>query len=134
MESTPELVSREHHHLSDLIAEVQEACRAGADAAALRSLGRELREAMDAHFVREEALYYPTVWALRADLERPLRALVRAHEVFRLQLSTIDAALSDADTPEAGRLLAGFRDLFTLHERAEEACLGGLGEPVRPAV
>lgn len=134
MESTPALVSREHLHLSDLIAEAQEACRAGAGAAALRSLGCELREAMEAHFVREEALYYPTVWALRADLEKPLRALVRAHAVFRLQLADIDAALAGSDAPEAGRLLAGFRDLFTQHERAEEACLRGLGDEQRPGV
>jgi hemerythrin len=132
LESTQETVSREHLQLSDLLAELVSACAARRDAELLRSLFEELREALEAHFSREESLYYPTVWALRPDLEQSLRSLIRAHDVFRAQLADVDAALAAGSHAELSRLLVDFGDLFTQHERAEESQLRDLTEAARP--
>jgi len=132
LDSTQETVSREHAHLSELLSELASACQTSPAGESPRGLFEELRDALEAHFVREESLYYPTVWALRPELEQPLRTLIRGHAVFREQIEAIDAALSPRSLSQARRLLVAFGGLFEQHERSEEACLRDLVEGARP--
>ncbi len=83
----------------------------------------ELREALEAHFAQEEALYYPTLWKLHPQHEGKLRGLIAAHADF---LSAVDLLIGLLEQGESTRVRAGFEELqarFVSHERAEEALL-----------
>jgi len=120
------VIAAEHRHLSSLFAEARTALekedggqRAGA------ALAR-LQDGMEAHFQREESLYYPTIWTLRPDLRDSLAGLVDTHPQFRERLGAIAAAVEAALFAEAGRHLEELVGLFSDHERAEELLLQSL--------
>jgi len=119
------VIEAEHRHLSSLFGETRAALakRAGDPAAAAFA---RLQEGMEAHFQREESLYYPTIWALRPELKDSLAGLVETHPQFRERLGAITRALEEASFAEAGRHLEEFADLFSDHERAEELLLRSL--------
>lgn len=117
-------IAAEHRELDLLIAEVG-ALLSRADRAAAGAL-EELREALEAHFGREEGPYYPAIWSLRPERKEPLIGFIRAHEHFRARMLEI-AALLEAGSPEqAGRVFDGFEEEFARHEREEEDLLRSL--------
>jgi hypothetical protein len=91
-----------------------------------RAAFSRLHDGVEAHFQREESLYFPTIWALRPDLKDFLADLVETHPRFRELLDAITRALEAASFAEAGRYLDEFVDLFGDHERAEEMLLHSL--------
>jgi hypothetical protein len=116
-------IQPEHHRLG-LIFEETLAHLAGGDGG---SDCLELREALDAHFAREEALYYPTLWNLHPEFEPGLRGLIVAHSGF---LEDLDRVIGLVDRGESARAQQEFEDLkgrFALHEQKEEALLRSMG-------
>jgi hemerythrin len=122
-ESLPQRVGREHRRLHDLVDEVRSALGGSGDA---RRALEELSDASQAHFLREESLYYPTLWALRAELEGPLGGLISEHDDFRARLREIRRALDGGDPRAAIEQLESFVELLGEHESAEEGVLAPL--------
>ena len=76
-------VGAEHLRLEELLREIEGALSRDDADAGFPALAEELANAMLAHFEREESLYYPTLWALRPEVEAPLKALIGIHPDFR---------------------------------------------------
>ena len=120
------VIAAEHRELSSLFAEARSAMEAEAGAQSTKSAFARLRDGMEAHFQREESLYYPTIWTLRPDLKESLTGLVETHPQFRERLGAIVQSLDQVAFAEAGRHLEEFAELFSDHERAEELLLQSL--------
>jgi len=120
------VIAAEHRELTSLFAEARTAMEAEAGGQSARSAFERLQDGMEAHFQREESLYYPTIWALRPDLKGSLTGLVETHPQFRERLGAIIQALEQSAVGEAGRHLEEFAELFSDHERAEELLLQSL--------
>jgi hemerythrin len=121
--SLPERVGREHRRLHDLVVDARAALKGSGDAD--RAL-EELSDATQAHFLREESLYYPTLWALRGELEAPLGGLISEHEDFRARLREIRRAQAGGDARAAIEQLESFVERLSVHESAEERVLASL--------
>jgi hemerythrin len=120
------VIAAEHRHLGSLFAELRTALdREKANQTAREAFSR-LQEGIEAHFQREESLYYPTIWTLRPDLKDSLTGLVETHPQFRERLGAFAEALATARPAEANRSLEELADLFSDHERAEELLLQSL--------
>ncbi len=120
------VIAAEHRHLSSLFAETRTALEKEDGSQKARAALARLQDGMEAHFQREESLYYPTIWTLRPDLRDSLASLVETHPQFRERLDAITGALDAASFAEAGRYLEELADLFSDHERAEELLLHSL--------
>jgi hypothetical protein len=120
------VIAAEHRHLSSLFAETRTALEKEDDGHRAKAALARLQDGMEAHFQREESLYYPTIWTLRPDLRGSLAGLVETHPQFRERLDAIAAALEVASFAEAGRHLEELVGLFSDHERAEELLLQSL--------
>jgi hemerythrin len=123
VESVPQRVTHEHRRLHDRVVDARTALGGTGDA---RRAVEELSDAAEAHFLREESLYYPTVWALRGELEGPLARLLSAHAGFRARLREILRAQAGGDHPAAIEQLEIFVELLGEHESAEERVLASL--------
>jgi hemerythrin len=121
--SLPERVGREHRRLHDLVIDARSALKGSGDAH--RAL-EELSSASEAHFLREESLYYPTLWSLRAELEAPLGGLISEHDDFRARLREIRRTHADGNPRTAIERLEIFVELMGEHESAEEDVLASL--------
>jgi len=121
-------IGNEHLKLQELIASTEHALSLGeADPQVVRLAG-ELRDAVEAHFEREESLYYPTLWALRPSVESALKTLVDIHRDFCVRLGSLVKTLERGEVLQAARQLEDFSALFGEHERAEERILASLLE------
>ena len=120
------VIAAEHRLLSSLFEETRTALEKEDDGQRAKAALASLRDCMEAHFQREESLYYPTIWTLRPDLRESLAGLVDTHPQFRERLSAIAEALEAASFAEAGRHLEELVSLFSDHERAEELLLQSL--------
>ena len=120
------VIAAEHRHLSSLFAETRTALEKADGSHTARTALARLQDGMEAHFQREESLYYPTIWTLRPDLKGSLAGLVETHPQFLERLGAIAAALEAASFAEAGRYLEELVGLFSDHERAEELLLQSL--------
>lgn len=129
--SVPQRVTHEHRRLHDCVGQARTALRGTGDA---RRAMEGLFDATEAHFSREERLYYPTLWALRAELEQPLAALLSAHDGFRARLREIVRAQEGGDRRTALEQLEIFVELFAEHESAEDRVLASLASGRAPAV
>ena len=119
-------IAAEHRLLSSLFAEAITALEKEDEGRRARTALARLHDRMEAHFQREESLYYPTIWTLRPDLRGSLAGLVETHPQFRERLDAIAAAVEATSFAEAGRDLEELADLFSDHERAEELLLQSL--------
>ncbi|MHC4138187.1 MAG: hemerythrin domain-containing protein [Planctomycetota bacterium] len=119
-------IRAEHRQLASLFAETRAALEKEKDGPKARASFAQLQDGMEAHFQREESLYYPTIWTLRPDLKDSLNGLVETHPQFRDRLAAIAGELEAAAYAEAGSNLEEFADLFSDHERAEELLLQSL--------
>ena len=117
------VIVAEHRRLASLFAETRSALEKQDDGRTARAALARLQDGMEAHFQREESLYYPTIWTLRPDLKGSLEGLVETHPQFRERLETISGALGTASLAVASQHLEDFADLFSDHERAEELLL-----------
>lgn len=125
--ATHQAIGNEHLQLEALIAGTEAALSSDPpDSSQVLELARELLGAMEAHFVREESLYYPTLWALQPAVEASLKALVSTHENFRTRLGALVGSLERGEVGSAGRQLDEFSELFGDHEAAEERILASL--------
>ena len=120
------VIAAEHRHLSALFAETRTALEKEDGGQRAKAALARLQDGMEAHFQREESLYFPTIWALRPDLKDFLADLVETHPRFRELLDAITRALEAASFAEAGRYLEELVGLFSDHERAEELLLHSL--------
>lgn len=112
-------VRPEHHRLGVIFEETAANLEAGEGSVACG----ELRDALEAHFGQEEALYYPTLWKLHPEHESKLRTLITAHEGLLIALDRIIGLLEGGDSAGAQEGFRGLREQFAVHERAEEAVL-----------
>jgi hemerythrin len=119
-------VAGEHRQLAGLFAETRTALAEKDGGRRARAALSRLQDGVEAHFQREESLYFPTIWALRPDLKDFLAGLVETHPRFRELLDAITRALEAASFAEAARYLEELVDLFSDHERAEELLLHSL--------
>ena len=87
--------------------------------------------ALEAHYAREESLYYPSIWALRPDQKPALLDLIGSHNEFRAQLDAIAGDLEAGALHEAERHLEEFAEVFGYHESAEEKLLHLLEREIR---
>jgi hemerythrin len=122
-ESVPQRIEIEHRRLQDRVADACTALQGTGDA---RRAVEELSDAAEAHFLREESLYYPTLWALRPELEGPLSRLLSAHDGFRARLREIVRAQAGGERPAAIEQLESFVELLGEHESAEERVVASL--------
>ena len=129
----PEEVRTEHRRLKALFASTQEALR-GDDAAEAIEAVTALREALDVHFEQEDALYYPTILALRPEHGERLRACMDAHEEFRTRLVRLVESTRTGPLEEALRILDEIAEGFARHESAEEQVLAALERDAPTAV
>jgi hemerythrin len=120
------VIVAEHRHLASLFGELRAALDQGHGGQTAQAAVERLQEGMEAHFQREESLYYPTIWTLRPDLKGPLTGLVETHPQFRERMGACAEALATARQAEANRSLEELADLFSDHERAEELLLQSL--------
>jgi hemerythrin-like domain-containing protein len=121
-----ETVAHEHRRLDELLARVRAALDGEGNEGSAQAAISRLEHALEAHFLREESLYYPTLWALRPELESPLRRLTAQHAEFRSRLSALAEALDAGTIPRARLDATRFVELFGEHESAEERALEGL--------
>jgi len=120
------VITGEHRHLASLFDEARAALETDGGGEAAQEALQRLVDSMEAHFQREESLYYPTIWSLRPDLKESLTGLIETHPQFRDRFEAIRGALAAASAAEAGRHFEEFADLFSDHERAEELLLRSL--------
>jgi len=116
-------IAAEHRLLSSLFAEARTALEKEDGGQMARAALGHLRDRMEAHFQREESLYYPTIWALRPDYMSPLRLLVDSHAHLRHLLEAITECVERAAHEDAARRFEEFTRLFQEHEGAEEDLL-----------
>ncbi len=120
----------EHKRLRSLLGETRDALARRDGSSAARECVNELRAALEAHLEQEESLYYPTIWALRPSLKRPLMSLVSSHPGFRSRLDALAEALEVEDLERARAQFEELADSFDEHERAEEEMLRSLDEEI----
>lgn len=115
-----ESIVEAHRTLDVLFEGLRTVLRAGpADDASRQFVA--LRDALDAHFEQEDALYYPTIGALRPDTRPTIHAITEAHGRFREHLETIGTLLERGADGEAVQSFESFVQEFSQHERQEEA-------------
>jgi hypothetical protein len=119
-------IGDEHLRLEELIAHTELALSRDETDPEMLVVAVALRDAMEAHFEREESLYYPTLWALRPRLESALKKLIGVHQDFRSRLGALVETLERGDVEQAGQQLDEFNALFRDHEVAEERLLASL--------
>ena len=119
-------ISTQHRELNTLLHECQMELNASAGESPSRELIRDLTESMEAHFAREESLYYPTLWALRPEVKASLKRLIGAHEGFRERLASIALDVQAGAITNAAVGLDQLARLFPEHETAEERILDSL--------
>ena len=127
-------VSSEHRSLDAILEEARSVLQDDASGAAAQEVSARLREAVESHLIREESLYYPTIWSLRPDHKPPLVAFVESHGEFRSQLDAITEALDAEDRRDARQRIEQFADTFSKHEGAEERFLDSLERELDVAV
>jgi hypothetical protein len=115
-------IATAHRHLDALFVRTLSALRRGEVGPAARDLDG-LCEALEAHFLQEENLYYPPIVSLRPDTKVALEAAIHAHAEFRTSLRTIAELLAQGHHAEAVRAFDAFTAAFARHEVAEERAL-----------
>ena len=113
----------EHRSLNLLFQETRALLQQPSATAEVREAVAQLLEAVEAHLVREESLYYPTLWALRPDMKPPLQEIVQSHDEFRGLLDALTQCLDSDSLPTAGERFEELARLFSEHEQAEETLL-----------
>lgn len=126
MASEETRIRAEHRHLDALFAAAREAFAVEGSLDAARARFAEIREAMEAHFDREDHLYYPVIWKLRPARKPALLAFGAVHREYLQRLEEIDAHLSRSELAAAREIFGRLGEAFDQHEAAEERVLSEL--------
>jgi hypothetical protein len=119
-------VIQQHRRLDTLFSAAREAFVAKRDAAAVSlSLG-QLQEALEVHFLQEDELYYPALWALRPQQRDRLEACVAVHQHFRDLLRDLGGRATRGELDGALRVFEALAEDFRRHEVREEEVLHDL--------
>lgn len=121
-----------HRTLDGLFEATRRSLEKGLGAPAIDAFCR-LREALEAHFEKEDRLYYPPIAVLRPDARRVVEEFSRSHEAFREKFGEIGGLLERRCFEEAGRVFGQFAETFAIHEAAEEKLLAELDRAVSAA-
>lgn len=116
--------------MSELFAETRTALLSGDGRQVARAALGRFVEAVETHLVKEESLYYPTIWALRPELKTPLLGLLGSHPALRMLLAAIAQALDTERLEDAKRRFDQFVDSYSQHEEAEAEVLLTLDEAI----
>ncbi len=105
--------------------ETRAAFRDGDEAEAAVAFGR-IREELEAHFEKEDRLYYPAIRALRPDRAEAVDRVGKAHAQFIRRFDLIVAQLQAGKREEARRSFEEFAEAFIFHEIREEDLIRSL--------
>jgi hypothetical protein len=105
--------------------ETRAAFRDGDEAEAAVAFGR-IREELEAHFEKEDRLYYPAIRALRPDRAEAVDRVGKAHAQFIRRFDLIVAQLRAGKREEARRSFEEFAEAFIYHEIREEDLIRSL--------
>jgi hypothetical protein len=89
------------------------------------SLAR-LQEALEVHFLQEDELYYPAIWALRPGQRERLEACVAVHHQFRDLLRDLCGRATRGELAGALQVFEALAEDFRRHEVREEEVLHAL--------
>jgi hypothetical protein len=126
-------IAEEHRRLDVLFEEARAALGAGPGEAARHALVI-LAEALEAHFEREDRLYYPAVGALRREHARLLRSFATGHTRFLAQLEAIERQLGVGPSAGAAAAFEALAADFAAHEEEEEGLLRAIESEVAAAL
>ena len=118
-------VAAVHRSLAAMFEETRAAFRDGDEAEATVAFGR-IREELEAHFEKEDRLYYPAIRALRPDRAEAVDRVGKAHEQFIRRFDLIVAQLREGKLDEAKRSFEEFAEAFIYHEIREEDLIRSL--------
>jgi hypothetical protein len=121
-------VGTQHRVLESLLRSMAAAAR-DADAVRARERLDRLRRALDAHFVLEEAHYFPERRSTRPDLAPELAALADEHGLMRGELERIGRHVEGSAWSDARRAIRALERTFREHERVETALLASAQDP-----
>ena len=116
-------VAAAHRRLDALFAKTRAALQRSGSA---RQVFTRLREALEAHFAKEDRLYYPPIWVLCPERKPALLTFVQEHARFRTLLAEIGDHLVRGAARDAALVFDTFAEAFALHEAGEEVLLEGL--------
>jgi iron-sulfur cluster repair protein YtfE (RIC family) len=116
----------QHRRLDALFAAVRDSFAAERSEAALSaSLGR-LEEALEVHFLQEDALYYPAISALRPQQKARLQACIAAHQPLRDLLHDLGGRAARGERAGLIQAFEALAEDFRRHEVREEEVLRDL--------
>jgi iron-sulfur cluster repair protein YtfE (RIC family) len=119
-------VIEQHRRLDALFAAVRESFVAQrGDSALSASLGR-LEEALEVHFLQEDALYYPAISALRPEQKARLQVCIAAHQRLRDLLHDLGGRAARGERAGALQAFEALAEDFRRHEVREEEVLHDL--------
>jgi hemerythrin len=118
-------VAAVHRSLAAMFEETRAAFRDGDEAEAAVAFGR-IREELEAHFEKEDRLYYPAIRALRPDRAEAVDRVGRAHAQFIRRFDLIVVQLRAGKRDEARRSFEEFAEAFIYHEIREEDLIRSL--------
>jgi hypothetical protein len=123
-------ISDEHRALDALFTATRSQLKGEGDRERASEAFEELHEALEAHLLAEENLYYPTIWAVRPERKPALQDFIRAHERFRELLGEIGGKLESGALSDVARILETFQAEFASHEVGEEEELSSLDDEI----
>jgi len=126
-------VIEQHRRLDALFSAVREAFIARSGASALSLSLTRLHEAIEVHFLQEEELYYPSIWALRPQQRARLEACVAVHQQFRELLRDLDGRATRGEVAGAAQVFEALAEDFRRHEVREEGVLHEIDHEVAAA-
>jgi hypothetical protein len=132
-ESARLAVEHEHSQLDEQLRQCRASLADGQVQPSSLELALELSESIEAHFGREESLYYPTLSTLLPEIANPLQRIVETHADFRSRLTAIVRDIQAGEGERADQALADFATRFRAHEQVEESLLGSIAEGATPS-
>ena len=114
-----------HRSLAAMFEETRAAFRDEDEAEVAAAFGR-LREELEAHFEKEDRLYYPAIRALRPDRAEAVGRVEMAHEQFVRRFELIVVQIRTGKLDEAERSFEEFAEAFIFHEIREEDLIRSL--------
>ena len=121
-----------HRSLAAMFEETRAAFRDQDEAEAAAAFGR-LREELEAHFEKEDRLYYPAIRALRPDRAQAVGRVEMAHQQFVRRFELIVGLIEARKLDEAERSFEEFAEAFIHHEIREEDLIRSLEKELAEA-
>lgn len=126
-------VVEQHRRLDELFAAVRAGFVAQRGGAGLVLSVARLQEALEVHFLQEDELYYPAIWALRPGQRARLEACVAVHQQFRDLLRDLAGRATRGELTGAQQVFEALAEDFRRHEVREEEVLHDLDRELTAA-